>query len=48
MTIGGYDETAYDSSKHKMIAHEISGSFHWQVHVVKIGAGGDWIYSTTP
>eukprot|EP00347_Sterkiella_histriomuscorum_P004811 403359005 len=48
MTIGGYDETAYDSSKNNMIGHGVSGSFHWQVHVVKIGAAGQFMFSTVP
>lgn len=31
-----------------MIAHPISGSFHWSLHVVKIGMNGKWFMGTVP
>ena len=48
MTLGGYDDTdSFDKDAHKLIAHPISGSFHWSVHIVRIGYGSDkWFYST--
>jgi len=31
-----------------MIGHPITGSFHWDIKLVKIGLGDNWKFSTIP
>ena len=39
ITYGGYDNQSY-SENDTIIGHPISGSFHWQVHIVNIVYNG--------
>lgn len=49
MTLGGYDvENSVDTSKHSLVGHPVAGSFHWSLHLVKIGMGDDWMKTTVP
>ena len=49
MILGDYlIPNAYDSTKHQMIGHPITGSFHWDIKLVKIGFGDNWMLSTIP
>ena len=42
LTFGGdyFDQKKhFNSSKNEIIAHRISGSFHWEVHLIKFQVG---------
>ncbi len=48
MVIGGYDDEglSYDKKKHSLFSHPITGSFHWEIKLVKFGYGDVLMDST--
>lgn len=49
MTIGDYDRNGYNANKVKLVAHPVSGSFHWTVHILKYRIGnGEWKLNMYP
>ena len=49
MSIGEYDLSGYNDKKVKLIAHPVSGSFHWTVHILRYRIGnGEWFKNMYP
>ena len=40
MQFGGYSNDYFDSSINEITAHRISGSFHWEIHIVGFDIAG--------
>lgn len=45
VTFGGYDTSSYESPNY-IIAHPVSGSFHWQLNLVSYSYDGNKVTPT--
>jgi Eukaryotic aspartyl protease len=39
LTLGGYNEEAFAQGE-QLVAHPVSGSFHWSIHIVRFSIAG--------
>lgn len=42
LTLSGYQAEKYGSPEHEIIAHLVSGSFHWSLSLVRYKLGDTW------
>lgn len=40
LTVGGYNQSLFQGN---LIAHPVSGSFHWSLHLIRYSINGKWI-----